>query len=123
EIGIGTWDSGAETLTRTVQRSSNSDAALNLPAGDKEVFCGVGEQSLEPLARIALSSGVVVVDATTEIGGNLVPGTGATHDVGLSGTRWRHGFLSGNLSANGTVTGKHLVATDTLTVNGELYVP
>lgn len=51
EIGIGTWDSSAETLTRSVRRSSNSNSAINLPAGDKEVFAGVSEDELDLLAN------------------------------------------------------------------------
>ena len=42
EVGFGTLNSGASTLTRTyIISSSNSDAAVNFSAGSKEVFCTV----------------------------------------------------------------------------------
>jgi hypothetical protein len=55
EVSIGTWDSSAQTLTRTVRRSSNGNAALNLPEGDKEVFVGVSEDELALLANFSIS--------------------------------------------------------------------
>ena len=40
EVGLGTLDAGATTLTRTtVLTSSNSDAAVNFTGGTKDVFC------------------------------------------------------------------------------------
>ena len=49
EVGFGTLNSGASTLTRTyIISSSNSDAAVNFSAGTKEVFCTV------PGAKIGL---------------------------------------------------------------------
>ena len=49
EVGFGTLNSGASTLTRTyIISSSNSDAAVNFSAGSKEVFCTV------PGAKIGL---------------------------------------------------------------------
>jgi hypothetical protein len=40
EVGLGTLDAGATTLTRTtVLTSSNSDAAVNFTSGTKDVFC------------------------------------------------------------------------------------
>ena len=42
EVGFGTLNSGASTLTRTnIISSSNSDAAVDFSAGTKEVFCTV----------------------------------------------------------------------------------
>ncbi len=42
EVGFGTLNSGASTLTRTyIISSSNSDAAVDFSAGSKEVFCTV----------------------------------------------------------------------------------
>ena len=49
EVGFGTLNSGASTLTRTyIISSSNSDDAVNFSAGSKEVFCTV------PGAKIGL---------------------------------------------------------------------
>jgi hypothetical protein len=40
EVGLGTLDAGATTLTRTtVLTSSNSDAAVTFTGGTKDVFC------------------------------------------------------------------------------------
>jgi hypothetical protein len=40
EVGLGTLDAGATTLTRTtVLTSSNSDTAVNFLGGTKDVFC------------------------------------------------------------------------------------
>ena len=49
EVGFGTLNGGASTLTRTnIISSSNSDAAVDFSAGSKEVFCTV------PGAKISL---------------------------------------------------------------------
>ena len=49
EVGFGTLNGGASTLTRTnIISSSNSDAAVDFSAGSKEVFCTV------PGAKIGL---------------------------------------------------------------------
>mgnify|MGYP003667760861 CR=1 FL=1 len=40
EVGLGTLDATSANLTRTtVLSSSNSDAAVNFSAGNKDVFC------------------------------------------------------------------------------------
>jgi hypothetical protein len=83
EVGIGTYDSTGDTLTRdTVLASSNSGSLVNFGAGDKDVFVtypagrsvigGMGyienaalitqSSSINP-GNNALSAGPVVVDA------------------------------------------------------------
>lgn len=51
EVGYGTYNSGANTLTRTkVLSSSNSDQAVNFSAGTKDVF--IDHPALEGQAQI-----------------------------------------------------------------------
>ena len=49
EVGFGTLNGGASTLTRTyIINSSNSDAAVDFSAGTKDIFCTM------PAAKVGL---------------------------------------------------------------------
>ena len=53
----------------------------------------------------------------------LQPGTGSTYDVGQSGTRWKDGWFSGNVSVAGTLgVGTATAPVDTLQVVGDARV-
>ncbi|WP_066473994.1 hypothetical protein [Bosea sp. WAO] len=52
EVGIGTFTAPATLARTTIIASSNSDAALNLGAGTKEVFITVPAQALSLLTKL-----------------------------------------------------------------------
>ena len=101
EVGLGTYASGGNTLTRTtVLASSNAGSAVNLQAGEKNVFItypadksvyldAAGELVGQTIKTFTLSGGTA--DGTT-IGGTIAAaGTFTT-------------VICGNLTANGTFT-------------------
>ena len=53
EVGYGTYTSASATLTRTVRKSTNSDAAINL-SGNAVVFIAPSAEDLDAAAVLAL---------------------------------------------------------------------
>ena len=83
EVGIGTYTASGTTLSRdTILGSSNSGSAVNLGAGDKDVFCTYSaEKSVYEQAdnKINASSGVVsgaLFENPTTIATNYTVATG-----------------------------------------------
>ena len=83
EIGIGTYTSSGTTLSRTtILESSNSGNALNLGAGDKDVFCTYpAEKAIYAQAddKVIAPSGVVtgaLFENPTTIATNYTVATG-----------------------------------------------
>jgi hypothetical protein len=65
EVGIGTvTDAATDTLSRTtVISSSNSDALVDFPVGDKDVFCTIpAKRTISP---VMTATGYVVTHAST----------------------------------------------------------
>lgn len=85
EVGIGTYTSSGTTLTRTVTKSTNSNAAISL-SGAAEVYITIRAEDLSipsnPQGRLTLTSGTAVMTTSvaaastvyfTPSGGNIVP--------------------------------------------------
>lgn len=71
EVGLGTLNAGATTLTRTtVYASSNSNLAVNFTAGTKSVFCTLPASK----ALVYDAAGVLNVVGTLSATGVLFPG-------------------------------------------------
>lgn len=87
EIGSGTYTASGTTLSRTVDESSNSDAALNL-TGSAVVFITA---AAEDIPSISLTNWTI-----TESGGVLYFATSGTNKAKLD--------ASGNLTVTGNVT-------------------
>ena len=68
EVGLGTLNGDSSTLTRTtVISSSNSDSAVNLSSGTKDVFC------TQPASKAVFedADNDVTLPANLDVGGNL----------------------------------------------------
>jgi hypothetical protein len=106
ECGSGTYNSSANTLTRsTVHSSSNSNSAVNFSAGTKDVFLSVTKTSLQNLSVNA--SYINVGTLSTSYGG-----------TGLTGP---NGFLYGNgsgpaMSTFATIPGSLVIGEITATL-------
>jgi hypothetical protein len=95
EVGIGTYDSTGDTLTRdTVLASSNSGNLLDLGAGDKDVFVTypAGRSVIGGMGYIE-NAALVTVSSTINAGNNAISGGPVTIDSGVSvtvpsGSRW-----------------------------------
>jgi len=89
EIGSGTYTASGTTLTRSVDESTNSDAALNL-SGNAKVFIVAAATDLQKAAD--MDQGVATGDSPTFVGvtatGNItVSGTVDGRDVATDGTK------------------------------------
>src|SRR5437879_6301688 len=68
EVGIGTYHTATNRFTRTtVLKSTNSNSAVNLKAGSKDVFIDLPASYLQPL--FAPSASLIVGRATAGAGG------------------------------------------------------
>jgi hypothetical protein len=88
EVGIGTYDSTGDTLTRdTVLASSNSGNLLNLGAGDKDVFVTypAGRSVIGGMGYIE-NAALVTVSSSINPGNNAISGGPVTIDSGVSVT-------------------------------------
>jgi len=85
EVGYGTYNSGANSLTRTkVLASSNADAAVNFSAGTKDVFLDfAGAQGVTTPARNLVSGNDVVVpeNSTMYVSGTHEIAAGRTCEI------------------------------------------
>jgi hypothetical protein len=86
EVGTGVYTASGTTLTRSVTKSTNSDAAINL-SGNAQVFITARAEDLKivptPQGRLTLSSGTAITTSdvsgttlcyyTPGAAGNLVP--------------------------------------------------
>ena len=69
EVGLGTYASSGNTLTRTtVLASSNSGSAVNLQAGTKSIFCAFPADK----AVVEDANGTVVIDGNVSIESGLI---------------------------------------------------
>ena len=89
EVGLGTYNSGANSISRTkVISSSNADAAVNFSAGTKDVFIDfAGVQGVLPPAR-GLVSGVDCVvpeGASLYVSGTMEVAAGRTCEIRAGG--------------------------------------
>jgi hypothetical protein len=88
EVGIGTYDSTGDTLTRdTVLASSNSGNLLDLGAGDKDVFVTypAGRSVIGGMGYIE-NAALVTVSSAINPGNNAISGGPVTIDSGVSVT-------------------------------------
>ena len=89
EVGIGTYATSGNTLTRTtILKSSNANAAVNFSAGTKDVFVTYPATKSVYLD----ASGNVTIAGGLGVGGSAAPGS-----TGLA--------VTGTLSATGVITG------------------
>jgi len=94
EIGLGTYNSSGNTLSRSVIASSNSNSAVNLGVGTKEVFI------------TAIADKIVVEDGSNNvsIGGTVTATAFSGSGAGLTGVDVVNDTspqLGGNLDVNG----------------------
>jgi hypothetical protein len=90
EIGFGTLNSGASTLTRTyIISSSNSDAAVDFGSGSKDVFCTVpGSKINLPFPEENASSSapkIITVKVAAKSGNHPYQGAGSSNAYYLGG--------------------------------------
>ena len=88
EVGIGTYGSASNNLTRTTLLSSSTGSAVNFSAGTKDVFVTlpasqVVHTSASPSFENVSISGTLTVGGIVSVGGSLV-GTSATFDDKVS---------------------------------------
>ena len=88
EVGLGTYASSGNTLTRTtVLASTNSGSAVNLSAGSKEVFITYpADKSVnrDASGNVSVSGGVTATSFTGNVTGNVTGAVTATQ-VDLTG--------------------------------------
>ena len=135
EVGLGTLNGDSSTLTRTtVISSSNSDSAVNLSSGTKDVFCTLpasklifedGSDNLN-VASLKNTSLVVGRDADNDIDfatdnnilfraagadqiklvdGALAPVTDNDVDLGTSSLEFKDAFFDGTVEADAVTIG------------------
>ena len=112
EVGLGTYASSGNTLTRTtVLASTNSGSAVNLSAGSKEVFITYpADKSVnrDASGNVSVSGGVTATSFTGNITGNVT------------------GNITGNVTGNvtgdvtGDVTGAVTATQVDITARGDL---
>ena len=90
EIGFGTLNSGASTLTRTyIISSSNSDAVVDFGSGSKDVFCTVpGSKINLPFPEENASSSapkIITVKVAAKSGNHPYQGAGSSNAYYLGG--------------------------------------
>ena len=106
EIGLGTWNTG-NTLGRTVLASSNSNNAVNLSAGTKDIFMTYpsdkavftdasgnltvsGDLTVSGTTTTVNSTTTTVDDPVFTIGGDTAPSSDDNKDRGIE-FRWHDG--------------------------------
>jgi hypothetical protein len=88
EVGIGTYGSAGDTLTRdVVLASSNSNNLVNLGSGDKDVFVTypAGRSVIGGMGYIE-NAALVTVSSAINPGNNAISGGPVTIDSGVSVT-------------------------------------
>jgi hypothetical protein len=82
EVGIGTYNSGPNTLTRTtVLQSTNADALVNFGVGTKSVFIS---QPADKAVYLDASDNLTLVGPDVFVTGGDVTITGETHTRGIA---------------------------------------
>jgi len=101
EVGLGTYASGGNTLTRTtVLASSNAGSAVNLQAGEKNVFITYPADKSVYLDASGNVASVTITSA--DINGGTIDGTTIGGTTAAAGTFTT--VICGDLTANGTFT-------------------
>jgi len=101
EVGLGTYASGGNTLTRTtVLASSNAGSAVNLQAGEKNVFITYPADKSVYLDAAGDLVGQTI--KTFTLSGGTADGTTIGGTIAAAGTFTT--VICGNLTANGTFT-------------------
>jgi len=93
EVGLGTWTESTTTLARTtILESSNSGSAINLTAGEAEVFI------TQPAEKAVYydANGDITPTGNVDVAGTLDVTGAATFDDSVT--------IQGNLTINGTTT-------------------
>jgi len=90
EVGVGTLNGGASTLTRTqVISSSNGDAAVSFAAGTKDVFCTLpaGKVATPEAEAYGSSANPILINVTVAAKSAYHPynGTGSSNGYLLNG--------------------------------------
>ena len=90
EVGVGTLNGGASTLTRTqVISSSNSDAAVSFAVGTKDVFCTLpaGKIATPEAESYGSSANPILINVTVAAKSAYHPysGTGSSNGYLLNG--------------------------------------
>lgn len=124
EVGIGTYGSSSNNLTRTTLLSSSTGSAVNFSAGTKDVFVTlpaseVVHTSASPSFTNVSISGTLTVGGIVSVGGSLV-GTSATFDDKVSVSALA---VTGITSIGGSLVGtsatfSNHVSSSTLAVTG-----
>jgi len=124
EVGIGTYGSASNNLTRTTLLSSSTGSAVNFSAGTKDVFVTlpasqVVHTSASPSFENVSISGTLTVGGIVSVGGSLV-GTSATFDDKVSVSALA---VTGITSIGGSLVGtsatfSNHVSSSTLAVTG-----
>jgi len=124
EVGIGTYGSSSNNLTRTTLLSSSTGSAVNFSAGTKDVFVTlpasqVVHTSASPSFENVSISGTLTVGGIVSVGGSLV-GTSATFDDKVSVSALA---VTGITSIGGSLVGtsatfSNHVSSSTLAVTG-----
>tara|TARA_E500000081_G_scaffold52833_1_gene55859 strand:+ start:17038 stop:18183 length:1146 start_codon:yes stop_codon:yes gene_type:complete len=124
EVGIGTYGSASNNLTRTTLLSSSTGSAVNFSAGTKDVFVTlpaseVVHTSASPSFTNVSISGTLTVGGIVSVGGSLV-GTSATFDDKVSVSALA---VTGITSIGGSLVGtsatfSNHVSSSTLAVTG-----
>ena len=124
EVGIGTYGSASNNLTRTTLLSSSTGSAVNFSAGTKDVFVTLPASqtihtSASPSFENVSISGTLTVGGITSIGGSLV-GTSATFADKVSVSALA---VTGITSIGGSLVGtsatfNNHVSSSTLAVTG-----
>lgn len=110
EVGLGTWNTGNTLSRTTVVRSSNSNAAVNLSAGTKDIFMTFTPSVRQPGMSFT---------------GALTPATSDLAALGSSSLMWSDIYLAngGQINWNNSATTLISLDPDQLSIAGATLSP
>lgn len=112
EVGIGTV-SGGYLSRDSILDSTQNNEKLNWGVGTKTIFLTVPGYWYD---RIASGNFEQLTPS-----GNLVPARNNAFDVGITSSRWRNGWFTGDMIVGGAVYSNGIINTGTISNNGNVY--
>jgi len=87
EVGVGTYTASGTTLSRdTILGSSNAGSAVNLSAGDKNVFCTFPANKTHQGTGLVEHTNSIAEDYTIQDGNNAISGGAIDIEAGVTVT-------------------------------------
>jgi hypothetical protein len=91
-------------------------AKFHVAAGNAQFDCNITVSGSLTCTTISTGNNNVTIGTGSITSGQHNPTTNATYDLGASGTAWRSGFFSSNLTVTSAVSTSNLTATGTVSL-------